>query len=301
MTTLRAVTGPVDSASIACADAHGHLWIEPGVDASPVLDDENASAAELVDFASEGGGMVVDCQPGLCGRDARILSRLSSSCSVAVIASTGFHLRKYYSHGCGPWHVGGDIAESLFRQEMCEGLSEAADVKAGSIKTAWTGSGGEEKDLMVAALSVARTTGTGVTVHTERGDRVEELAALIVDCRVSPSRVQLSHVDKRPEPQLHFDLARAGFVLGYDTFLRPQYEPEKGVWPLLSAMLEEGLYRHVAIGLDIVDRALWHVCGGPGLRAIPEVIVPRLRSEGASEAAIKAMVAGNICRVLGGE
>jgi phosphotriesterase-related protein len=194
-----------------------------------------------------------------------------------------------------------DLAESLFRREVCEGLVEASDVQAGSIKTAWTDGEGQERDLMVAALSVARTTGTGVTVHTERGNRVEELAALIVDRGVSPSRVQLSHVDKRPDRQLHFDLARTGFVLGYDTFLRPQYEPEKGVWPLLRAMLEEELYRHVAIGLDIVDPVLWSVRGGPGLRTIPEVIVPRLRSEGASEAAITGMVAGNICRVLGGE
>jgi 5-phospho-D-xylono-1,4-lactonase len=301
MTTLRAVTGPIDSESIRCAEAHGHLWIERGVDGGPVLDDESASAAELADFASHGGGLVLDCQPGSCGRDGRILSRLASSSSVAIVASTGFHLQKYYGLGCGPWYAGVDVAESVFRSEVCEGLPEAPEVRAGSIKTAWTGAGGDEEGLMIAALSVARATGTGVTVHTEKGERIEELAALIEGSGLSPGRIQLSHVDKRPDPQLHFALARSGFVLGYDTFLRPKYEPERTAWPLLRAMLAEGLHRHVAIGLDVVDRAIWHVDGGPGLRSITEVIVPRLRSEGATEAAIEAMVAGNICRVLGGD
>jgi phosphotriesterase-related protein len=230
-----------------------------------------------------------------------VLRRLALQSPLAIVASTGFHLRKYYQPGEGPWYLGAEAAETLFRAEVCDGLAESPRVTAGSIKTAWTGTGGKEEELMRAALSVARATGTGVTVHTEMGERVEELAQLIVESGVSPARVQISHVDKRPDQQLHFDLARKGFVLGYDTFLRPRYDPETGVWPLLATMLERGLHRHVAIGLDIVDRALWHASGGPGLQAIPQVIVPRLRSKGAGEAAIQDMVAGNICRVLGAE
>ena len=227
--------------------------------------------------------------------------RLALESPVAIVASTGFHLRKYYAPGEGPWYLGAEAAETLFRGEVCDGLAESPGVAAGSIKTAWTGTGGKEKELMRAALSAARATGTGVTVHTEMGERVEDLALLIVESGVSPARVQISHVDKRPDQQLHFDLARAGFILGYDTFLRPKYGPETGVWPLLAAMMAQGLHRHVAIGLDIVDRTLWHASGGPGLRTIPQTIIPRLRSLGAGEAEIQDMVAGNICRVLGGE
>ena len=301
MMSLETVTGSVQAASIGCADAHGHLWIGPGVFGAPVLDDEPAAAGELADFAAAGGGLVLDCQPGACGRNGSILARLAASGTVAVVASTGFHLPKYYASGAGPWGQTREQAERIFRDEVCDGLLEAPGLKAGSIKTAWTGSGGPEVELMLAALSVARETGTGVTVHTEMGQHVEDLAVLIVDSGVPPGRVQLSHVDKRVDTTLHVELARTGFVLGYDTFLRPKYSPEKNVWPLLRFMLEEGLDRQIAIGLDIVDQTLWQVKGGPGLRAIPGILVPRLLSEGATEASVQAMSAGNICRVLAGE
>lgn len=301
MTSIQSVSGPAVTESIRCADAHGHLWISKGVEQAPALDDERASLSELSSFAEAGGGLILDCQPGICGRDGSVLARLAASTTVTIVASTGFHLQKYYVGGTGPWSQSAEEAERVFRDELCHGLSEAPGVKAGSIKTAWGGTGGREDELLLAALDVAMSVGVGMTVHTEMGVGVERLATLIVDSGVAPNRVQLSHVDKRPDIGLHAELAHTGFVLGYDTFLRPKYEPETNVWPLIREMLERGLERNIAIGLDIVDGSMWQAAGGPGLRTIPGTIVPRLRREGASETAISAVTSGNICRVLGGE
>jgi len=87
------VLGPV--ASLGIADAHNHLYIGrvPGApDDAPALTDSEGVARELIRFRAMGGGGVVDCQPGGCGRDGRVLRALSVRTGVAVVAATGFHL-----------------------------------------------------------------------------------------------------------------------------------------------------------------------------------------------------------------
>jgi len=298
MTYLTTVTGLLPAGDVGVAEAHGHLWIDAPVPDAPALTDQQAAATELALFGAAGGTLVVDCQPGGCGRDGRALARLSARSGVAVVAATGFHLRRYYAEGSGPWaHASADAA-GVFARELTEGLREAPGVRAGVVKAAWTGEGGRGEDLMRAALTAARAIGRGLIVHTEAGARVEALPRLIEEVGVSPGRVQLSHVDKRPDAGLHRELARAGYLLGYDTFLRPTYEPERGVWPLLHAMIDDGLWRQITLGLDIVDAGLWAARGGPGLRAIPLAIMARLRRDGVGDEVVPALGGGNVARLL---
>ncbi len=92
MTHLTTVTGPLPACDIGVAEAHGHLWIDAPVPDAPTLTDEPAAATELALFRAAAGTLVVDCQPGGCGRDGRALARLSARSGVAVVAATGFHL-----------------------------------------------------------------------------------------------------------------------------------------------------------------------------------------------------------------
>ncbi|RIK12691.1 MAG: hypothetical protein DCC51_16715, partial [Anaerolineae bacterium] len=93
------VLGPVDKGALGVVDAHSHLYIAPvagGPSDAPVLVGETGVGRELATFRAAGGGAVVDCQPGGCGRDGRVLRRLSERTGVHVIAATGFHRRRYY-------------------------------------------------------------------------------------------------------------------------------------------------------------------------------------------------------------
>jgi predicted metal-dependent phosphotriesterase family hydrolase len=99
---------------------------------------------------------------------------------------------------------------------------------------------------------------------------------------------------------LHAELARAGFVLGYDTFLRPKYDPERRVWPLLRSLIEAGLWEQVTLGTDLVDHAAWRTGGGPGLRALPLGVLAQLRRDGTGEEVIAALAGGNALRLLAG-
>jgi 5-phospho-D-xylono-1,4-lactonase len=297
---VETVLGPRDGSRFDVVNAHDHVWIADAPEGCPRLDDEAVSLAELRDLRAAGGAALIDCQPGGCGRDGRVLRRLMRGSRVAIVASSGFHLRRYYPAGSGPWDKRA-AALDLFLAELRDGLVEAPEARAGVVKCAWTGAGGQERELLAAAFEAARLADAPLVVHTERGERVQELCELALAADLSPWRVQLSHVDKRPDPALHLELARAGFMLGYDSFLRPKYRPEEGVWRLLRALLEERLWRHITLGLDLVDIRAWHVRGGPGLRALPGEVLDRLRREGAGTVVLRALAGQNAVRLLAGQ
>lgn len=304
---LITVTGPVDPAEAGIVDAHNHVWIAPvpgAAPGAPTLDDERAIAADLADYRLAGGRTIVDCQPGGCGRDGRALRRLAKASGVQIIASTGFHLRRYYSHGAPLFDASTDEAATVFSRELVEGLAETEGsdhpVRAGVVKIAFEATIGDTPSTLVkAAVMACLETGAALEAHTERGQDAERILSLLVGFGLSPGRIVLCHMDKRPDVALHRSLAEVGAMLEYDTFYRPKYEPEEHLWPLLREMAAAGLDDRVAIATDMADPAMWaRLGGGPGLTGLTERIIPRLQAEGFTADAIRRMTGENIARRL---
>ena len=121
------VLGPVAPEALGVTDAHSHLYIAPvpgGAADAPVLTDVAGVARELTDFRRRGGGAIVDCQPGGCGRDGNVLRRLSHETGVHVIAATGFHRRVYYPADEPLFNLSAKQATDFFLGEIREGLTE---------------------------------------------------------------------------------------------------------------------------------------------------------------------------------
>ncbi|MFW5941358.1 MAG: hypothetical protein ACOCXI_06135, partial [Chloroflexota bacterium] len=140
---IATVLGPVPAEAIGITDAHNHAWIEavPGADpGAPRLDDRTRIFRELKAYRAAGGSALVDCQPGGCGRDGNVLARLAEESGVHIIASTGFHLQRYYGPGALLWQMTADEARDYFLAEIRRGLSETRDgehvVRPGLIKIA---------------------------------------------------------------------------------------------------------------------------------------------------------------------
>jgi phosphotriesterase-related protein len=305
---LLTVTGPIPVEAVKLADGHAHLWISSFFRAAPTsglaLNNYEAIRAELTDLRAAGTTSLIDCQPGGCGRDARMLRRLAEVTGLHVTATTGFHRQTYYPPSGGVWSASEGQAAAYFVEELTVGTLETrraeAAVRATTIKVGYEGAiDGQTRVLMEAAAFAARQTGAALLFHTAQGKNVEVLLPFFADRGVPPSRLYLCHMDKRPDLGLHRELAQAGVLLGYDTFARPQYDPERGAWPLIHALVSEGLERAIAIGLDLAYRAAWRSYGGqPGLSFLPEKVVPRLRAEGISEAAIRRLTAHNVAERL---
>jgi predicted metal-dependent phosphotriesterase family hydrolase len=301
---LQTVKGPVSTDAITLTDGHGHVWIQPPDGTPPEsrleLNDYGVIAAELHDFRAAGGAAVIDCQPGGCGRDARMLVRLSEDTGVHLTATTGFHRQKYYPPGSWLWSVPAEAAADYFMEELTSGMRETGGtVRATTIKIGYEGViEGQSRVLMEAAAAASRRTGAAILCHTERGANVEALLPFFARRGVAADRLYLCHVDKRPDAGLHRELAQAGALLGYDTFARPQYDPERGVWPLLRLMAADGLAAHIAIGLDLASASQWQRGGGPGMRFLIQTVVPRLRAEGLTDAVIGQLTGQNVARHL---
>lgn len=290
---------------VRLADAHGHVWIEPphGVsrDAQLELCDYEPIEAELADFRRAGATTIVDCQPGGCGRDAGMLVRLARATGLHITATTGFHRRRYYPPTHWLWSASEEEATTYFVKELTWGMREAEGrVPATTIKVGYEGHfEGQTLTLMAAAAEAARRTGAAILCHTERGKNVEALLSFFGDRGVVADRLYICHMDKRPDFGLHRELAQAGVLLGYDTFVHPKYDPEQGAWPLLKKMVADGLADRIAVGLDLAVASMWrHYGGQPGLLALPEQIVPRLRAEGISHSIIAKLTGQNIARLL---
>lgn len=302
------VTGPAAPDELGLTDAHNHVWIVPPKGAAPgapVLEDFQRSLQELAFYRQAGGGALVDCQPGGCGRDGRVLARLARQSGVRIIGCTGFHLRKYYVPEAPLWSLSAQAACDLFAGELQHGMSETLGhqeeeaVRVGFIKAACEARLDDSPlALLEGAAQAARQTGVCVQVHTEKGQAAEEILDYFTHQGFSPYRLVLCHMDKRPDPGLHRELAAEGVLLEYDTFFRPQYDPEHNLWPLLDGMLNAGLAGSIALATDLADPVQWETNGGPGLAGLLNVVQLRLRGMGTRERAIHALLGGNIARRL---
>jgi predicted metal-dependent phosphotriesterase family hydrolase len=304
---LITVTGPLDPAEAGIVDAHNHLWIAPVAGAAPdapVLDDEAAVAAELADYWESGGRTIVDCQPPGCGRDVRVLRRLAESSGVAVLASTGFHLRKYYPDDYWLLSASTEQAADYFCGELTQSVAETAvagePIPAGLVKIAFEATIEQTPSTLVqAAVMACVETGAALEAHTERGQDAERILSLLIGYGLSADRIVLCHVDKRPDAGLHRALAEAGVLLEYDTFYRPKYRPDEHVWPLLRQMAADGLDGNVALATDMADAGMWRRLGGsPGLTSLTGEIIPRLEAEGFDAGTVRRLTGENIARRL---
>jgi phosphotriesterase-related protein len=304
---MMTVNGPLALDEAGVTDAHSHAWIAPVAGAepgSPVLFDQTAITAELIDFRQAGGGTLIDCQPGGCGRDGRMLVELSRASGVHIVACTGFHLKRYHPPGYWLWQAGVDEARAYFVSEIADGLREtlelAQPVRAGFIKIACEANLDDMPAAPLEAAALASLeTGAAIEVHTERGAAAEKIVSLFVNRGLSPDRLIICHIDKRPDPGLHRALAEQGVLLEYDTFFRPKYRPEQHVWPLLEKMVAGGFERQVALATDLADAALWSRLGkGPGLAGLLTQIVPQLQDIGFKPATIKRLAGENIASRL---
>lgn len=285
-------------------DAHNHLWIAPlegTTDGVPVLDQFNALETELAAFKKIGGVAALDSQPGAgCGRDGRMLAKLSVGSGIEIFACTGFHRKRYYPRGYHLFKADSETARAHFLSELEVGLEECSasqhTVKAGFIKMA-TGASLDDtpRGLMEAAASAAAETDALLSVHTEQGACAEQVLSALLKLGIQPDRIMLCHMDKLADPGLHRALAQSGVLLEYDTFFRPKYHPETNVWPLLRTMQQHGLIGAIAIGTDMADQTAWKSMGGEiGLPGMHASLAQRLQQEGFTTKEIQAVQGRNL-------
>jgi phosphotriesterase-related protein len=303
------VQGPQAYDRLGITDAHNHMWIHqvPGAEVgSPVLNQFDRILKELIEYHEKGGGTLLDCQPGGCGRDANQLRTLSRASGVHLIACTGFHRKKYYNPDHWLWKANAgkifDFLCSELEHSLVETLESPDPVRAGFIKIALEAAWAEcPHAALEGTAQAALSSNALIEIHTEKGALAEKICIYFMDLGLRPQQLVLCHMDKRPDASLQKELARLGVLLEYDTFYRPKYNPNANLWPLIEQMVSAGFADRVALATDMAEPELYHfIGGGAGLASLPGEIQNQLREKGFPEPVRMQLLGGNIARRLAG-
>jgi 5-phospho-D-xylono-1,4-lactonase len=304
---LLTVLGPINKNEVGITDAHNHVWIDSveGVNTdAPILDNKEKILSELIDFRANSGSAIVDCQPGGAGRNANKLYELSKLSGVHIIASTGFHLKRYYPPDFWLFGKTVDEASKFFLQELQNCIVESQHfhliIRSGLIKIAFEETlNRSPMHLVEAAVVASLETGAAIEVHTEKGAAAEKIYKSLFGFGMPAEKIILCHLDKKADFELHKALAEEGILLEYDTFFREKYHPDKNVWSLLETMVVNGLDNKVAIATDMADTKMWKSYGGlPGLTGLQKNILPQMQRMGFDAVTIKKLIGENIVERL---
>jgi predicted metal-dependent phosphotriesterase family hydrolase len=300
MGTVRTVLGDIDSGELGVCYAHEHLLITGGMfvkgDRDFLLDDREKAAEELRSFQAAGGRSAVDMMPGGLGRDPDGLRALSERTGVHLLATTGFHVEKYYDTEHWLYRYSVEEIAELFRAEVQDGMDQGgyrgplvrrSEARAGVIKVAtgyYTWSKNTQK-WFEAAAAAQRGTGAPISSHTDNGVLGDRQADTLIGLGVPAEKIIVGHIDKNVDPYVHRDLAARGVFLEYDSPSRLKYGPDQDAVDLIRAAMEGGYGNQILLGMDLARRSYYtSYGGGPGMAYLLERFAPRLRAEGLEEA-----------------
>ncbi len=304
---IQTVNGLLPITQLGVCDAHNHCWIDKIDGNSPgsfVLDNEPAIKKELIEYKKAGGTCLVDCQPGGAGRNGNRLKQLSLFSGISIIACTGFHLYQYYPEDYWLFAFNVDEVTDYFTCELTKNLIETGNstepIRAGFIKIACRSHFKDNNErLLEGAANACLATHCTIQIHTDKGADAENISAYFQKRGLTSRQIVLCHMDKRPDFGLHYELVRQGFLLEYDTFYRPKYDPDQNVWPLIDKLIGVGMEEHIALATDMAEASLWkNIGGGPGLTGFINLIGTRLLALGVNKKVYSRLMGGNILNAL---
>ena len=310
------VTGEIQADQLGFCQCHEHIMLRPGVpsELNPALraDEVEKSVQEVESYRRGGGDSLVDAQPVGCGRMPEQLRQVARRTGVHLIASTGFHLRRFYPAEHWIHRISQSRLEELFAQELTVGMYSNGDcvlggkqtaIRAGLIKTACEGEplSPESRRLFAAAARVGAEYGVPVMIHTERGCRPLEVFDWLCGLGLSPQRMIFCHLDRTMEGnEVALRLCREGAYAEYDTIGRPKYHSDAVEVEKILALLDAGLEKRLLLSLDTTNERMLAYGGRIGLTYLKKTFLPCLERAGVSARMLGTIMRENPARVLGG-
>ena len=261
---VQTVSGPIAPDALGHSQIHEHIFVHrtPMAEKNPALrlDDPARSLEELRAYRAAGGGFLADAQPVAAGRDAERLGALSRESSVAVAASTGYHLLGFYPADCWVHSLDEEGLYDLYCGELLEGMLP------------WR----PEPDRRPAQPTAFRA---GLTP--------ERLIVCHVDRQAA---------DFGP----HDAIAATGVYLDYDTIGRFKYHSDEEEVALLRHMCERGYAQRLLLSLDTTAQRMAAYGGEISLCYLLERFLPRLEAAGFTPGTLADFTVLNCRRLFAG-
>jgi phosphotriesterase-related protein len=299
MARLITTLGLLDAADLGCILPHEHVfvdlrtWDQPGYGEADPADVIALMAPELERARAAGVTAIVDCGPVGVGRRADILKAVSEAVGFPLVVPTGVYRE--------PWipprmH---NASEDEIYAWMCSELT--GEIEGSGVQAAWiklsAGDNGitdcEAKVLRAAARAAAEVNAV-IGSHTIKGEVVLDQLAIIEAAGYTPERFIWIHTQAEPDIEQHFEVARRGAWIEYDTIGGAGYEDETFI-SLILHMLDAGFGGRLMLSHD----RGWYDPAQPGggtpqpFTYISEVFLPKLRAAGVDDATVRQLTQEN--------
>lgn len=319
----RTILGDINPKDLGVTDCHDHLIKNYGPEAHEhpdfVMLSTKAAIKEMKEYIKHGGKTVVTMDPPNVGRDVNKMLEIASELKgkANIIMATGFHKAAFYDKGAS-WLALAPINEivKMIVAEIEEGMDiynysgpvvKRTNHKAGIIK-AGTGYAAidrlELKSLEIAARS-SIITGAPILVHTQLGTMAYEAAQHLIDFGVNPRKIQLSHLNKNPDPYYYEKILKElGVTICFDGPDRVKYYTDATLAENIKKLVDKGYQKQITLALDagrILYQRNYGIEKGKetfGFAYLFERFLPLLREVGVPEDAIEDILINNPREIL---
>ncbi|MDO4620898.1 MAG: phosphotriesterase [Lachnospiraceae bacterium] len=261
------VTGEIGREDLGHCQPHEHVYIVNTIDQLICdlicMNNLPKSAEEMKLYRKAGGRTVVDANPLATGRDALALQDISKLSDVNIIATTGYHIPKFYPENHWIRETSEEELAELFASEVTEGMfmggsyyrpTVRTDVKAGLIKAMILADGLENKETvrcLRAAGRAAKQSGASIMVHTDGADELRMIDLLCGKIGLAPSKVLVCHVDRQVKDlKRHEEIASTGVFMEYDTITLFQFHNNEEELRMLRHMIDKDFLNQILLSTD---------------------------------------------------
>lgn len=305
--TVMTIAGPVAPETLGFTLPHEHLYINQWhirerFDYPLLTDDDDILADEIGRFAAAGGRTIVECTTPDAGRQPARLRAIAERTGLMVVMACGWYRAPYYRpEDRIERRTVADLAEGLIR-EIREGETESGF----RLRPGLIGEIGAEKGWVSpieerthrAAGRAAAATGLPLLTHSV----YEEVGLAQLDLfeaeGADPARVAIGHADTRLDLGYLLRIVGRGALVMFDSFMDMRGRQEERSVALVRELVDRGHADRILLSLDVCRTAHLAFGGGGGYAYLAEQYLPRLRSAGIPEAAVRQITVDNPVRWL---
>jgi len=300
---IRTITGDIAPEKLGRTNYHEHAFQISPLLSGDELDSLEKSGKEFLRLALSGFDSYVDATPIGLGRRPDLITELGSRAGIQIVHATGVHKEAHYKNGHRVTTLKVDELIGLFQYEVSTGILQndnslnTSQENTSAIRAGFIKFGISDKPLtdfenraLEAAATVSTKLGVAIMIHTDLASDVFSTLDSLEKCGADLSRVVVAHLDRRPDPALHSEIAARGVYLGYDGAGRSKYFSDEVLVELFANMVGRGFASQILFGADVARSSRYiEYGGGPGLEYLGNSFLPMLRLKTSAEIVEKTL------------
>ncbi|AEE92143.1 Aryldialkylphosphatase [Tepidanaerobacter acetatoxydans Re1] len=298
MSFIRTFSGDIKPEELGFTYSHEHIvcippyWKERNED-DLLLDDENKSLQDVMDFKKAGGSTIVDATAVDYGRQVESVKRISEKTGIKIIGTAGFNkaflwnakLKGNIRSIVGNYETYGEWIENASVYELAkyvigeieEGL-EGTSICGGQLKfgTGYNSISPLEIKTIKAIAIAHKETKAPIHSHTEAGTMALEQIEILKNEGIKLEYAAFGHMDRNLDPYYHTQIAKTGAFLCFDGIGKIKYAPESSRIDAILQLVKKGFKNQILISGDTARKSYYkHYNYGLGLEFIIKKWTPR--------------------------